>query len=69
MVDLGPPALGPEAVTVLSSKKKQLERVAYHEAGHAVVSWLFSQRFIEVDILPSEERFGQTRSDGTYLEM
>src|SRR4051794_3747807 len=39
-------------------RHRWLRRVAYHEAGHAVVAWALGLKFEEVTIVPDRDIFG-----------
>jgi hypothetical protein len=37
---------------------RELERIAYHEAGHAIVAFVLHRRFTHVSIIPKDDTLG-----------
>jgi len=46
---------------IADSKRRKLEKTAYHEAGHAVIAWLLHRPFVHVSIIPDDVNLGHLR--------
>jgi hypothetical protein len=42
-----------------ATEEGRLKRVAYHEAGHAVVGYLVKCPFMKVSVIPDDDSFGR----------
>lgn len=50
------------------NKLKSEQKTAYHEAGHAVASWIFRHKFSFVSITPTEDCLGMVKHPDSYLK-